>query len=57
MDSAQLNWLTNFIWNIADDVLRSAYPDCKETLACAGSVDDSGRSDASDMSDSDPPPT
>ena len=22
MDSAQLNWLTNFIWNIADDVLR-----------------------------------
>ena len=23
MDSAQLNWLTNFIWNIADDVLRA----------------------------------
>lgn len=22
MDQAQLNWLTNFIWNIADDVLR-----------------------------------
>jgi type I restriction enzyme M protein len=25
MDSAQLNWLTNFIWNIADDVLRDVY--------------------------------
>lgn len=25
MDSAQLNWLTNFIWNIADDVLRDIY--------------------------------
>lgn len=23
MDNAQLNWLTNFIWNIADDVLRA----------------------------------
>jgi type I restriction enzyme M protein len=22
MDQAQLNWLTNFIWNIADDILR-----------------------------------
>lgn len=26
MDQAQLNWLTNFIWNIADDVLRDVYP-------------------------------
>jgi len=25
MDSTQLNWLTNFIWNIADDVLRDVY--------------------------------
>jgi len=25
MDPAQLNWLTNFIWNIADDVLRDVY--------------------------------
>jgi type I restriction enzyme M protein len=22
MDQSQLNWLANFIWNIADDVLR-----------------------------------
>jgi hypothetical protein len=22
MDQAQLNWITNFIWNIADDILR-----------------------------------
>jgi type I restriction enzyme M protein len=25
MDQAQLSWLTNFIWNIADDVLRDVY--------------------------------
>ena len=25
MDQAQLNWLTDFIWNIADDVLRDVY--------------------------------
>lgn len=25
MDQAQLNGLTNFIWNIADDVLRDVY--------------------------------
>ncbi len=25
MDSSQLNWLTNFIWGIADDVLRDLY--------------------------------
>src|SRR3954464_14205080 len=25
MDTAQLNGLTNFIWNIADDVLRDVY--------------------------------
>jgi len=25
MESTQLNWLTNFIWNIADDVLRDVY--------------------------------
>jgi type I restriction enzyme M protein len=25
MDQAQLNWLTNFIWNIADDDLRDVY--------------------------------
>lgn len=25
MDQLQLSWLTNFIWNIADDVLRDVY--------------------------------
>ena len=25
MDQGQLNWLTNFIWSIADDVLRDVY--------------------------------
>jgi len=25
MEQSQLNWLTNFIWNIADDVLRDVY--------------------------------
>jgi type I restriction enzyme M protein len=25
MDPSQLNWITNFIWNIADDVLRDVY--------------------------------
>src|SRR5947207_10790416 len=25
MDQGQLNWITNFIWNIADDVLRDVY--------------------------------
>ena len=25
MDQAQLNWITNFIWNIADDVLRDVF--------------------------------
>ena len=25
MDTAQLNWITNFIWGIADDVLRDLY--------------------------------
>jgi Type I restriction-modification system methyltransferase subunit len=25
MDQAQLNWLTNFIWNIADDALRDVF--------------------------------
>ncbi len=25
MDQTQLSWLTNFIWNIADDVLRDVY--------------------------------
>src|SRR3712207_329333 len=25
MEQTQLNWLTNFIWNIADDVLRDLY--------------------------------
>jgi len=25
MDQAQLNWLTNFIWNIADDTLRDVF--------------------------------
>jgi hypothetical protein len=24
MDQAQLNWLTNFIWGIADDTLRTS---------------------------------
>lgn len=34
MDQAQLNWLTNFIWNIADDVLRDVYqPPQLRTLA------------------------
>ena len=26
MDQSQLNWLTNFIWNIADDVLAMSIP-------------------------------
>src|SRR3712207_4636400 len=25
MEQTQLNWLTNFIWGIADDVLRDVY--------------------------------
>src|SRR3954467_8856570 len=25
MDQSQLNWITNFIWGIADDVLRDLY--------------------------------
>src|SRR5436309_5431948 len=25
MDSTQLNWIANFIWGIADDVLRDIY--------------------------------
>ena len=25
MDSGQLKWIANFIWNIADDVLRGVY--------------------------------
>jgi type I restriction enzyme M protein len=25
MDQSQLNWITNFIWNIADDILRDVY--------------------------------
>ena len=25
MDSTQLNWIANFIWSIADDVLRNIY--------------------------------
>ena len=25
MDQSQLNWITDFIWNIADDVLRDVY--------------------------------
>ena len=25
MDQAQLNWITSFIWNIADDVLRDVF--------------------------------
>lgn len=25
MEQAQLNWITGFIWNIADDVLRDLY--------------------------------
>lgn len=25
MDQSQLSWLTNFIWNVADDVLRDVY--------------------------------
>ena len=25
MDSTQLSWITNFIWGIADDVLRDLY--------------------------------
>ena len=27
MDQSQLNWLTNFIWGIADDVLRDVEVD------------------------------
>jgi len=25
MDNGQLNWIANFIWGIADDVLRDVY--------------------------------
>ena len=25
MDQAQLNWITNFIWGIADDTLRDVF--------------------------------
>ena len=25
MDPSQLNWIANFIWGIADDVLRDLY--------------------------------
>ena len=25
MEQGQLNWITNFIWGIADDVLRDLY--------------------------------
>ena len=25
MDHGQLNWIANFIWGIADDVLRDVY--------------------------------
>lgn len=25
MDQSHLNWIANFIWNIADDVLRDVY--------------------------------
>lgn len=25
MDNTQLNWIANFIWGIADDVLRDVY--------------------------------
>ena len=25
MDQGRLNWITNFIWGIADDVLRDLY--------------------------------
>ena len=25
MEAAQLNWIANFIWGIADDVLRDVY--------------------------------
>jgi type I restriction-modification system DNA methylase subunit len=25
MSNAHLNWITNFIWSIADDVLRDLY--------------------------------
>jgi len=25
MEASQLNWITNFIWGIADDVLRDLY--------------------------------
>ena len=25
MDQSQLSWITNFIWGIADDVLRDLY--------------------------------
>ena len=29
MEQYQLNWIANFIWNIADDVLRDVYPRSK----------------------------
>jgi hypothetical protein len=27
MEASQLNWITNFIWDIADDVLRDVRPE------------------------------
>src|SRR5450756_606940 len=29
MDQSQTNWIANFIWGIADDVLRDLYVRCK----------------------------
>ena len=31
MDQSQLNWLTNFIWGIADDVLRDLKRDASRS--------------------------
>jgi type I restriction enzyme M protein len=31
MEPPQLNWIANFIWGIADDVLRDLY--CEENIA------------------------
>jgi type I restriction enzyme M protein len=45
MDQSQLNWLTNFIWGIADDVLRDLfkrgkYPDVILPMCVIRRMDD-----------------
>ena len=49
MDQAQLNWITNFIWGIADDTLRDAAAKLPEEVAFPS--DSSDPSDESDLSE------